>query len=422
MDLEAIASKALAGARIDRAEALELYRRAPTPRLGRLADHVRAHKHPDRIVTYIVDRNVNYTNICVAKCNFCAFYRPVGSSEGYVLGFEELFRKIDETIAVGGAQLLLQGGHNPDLPLTWYEDLFRAIKQRYPAFKLHALSPPEVIHLSRLSQLPVPAVIDRLIAAGLDSVPGGGAEILVDRVRRLLHCYGKATADEWLAVMRHAHRAGLRTTATMMYGTVETDEERIEHLLRLRELQDETGGFTAFITWSYQPANTELGGTEATGVDYLRTLAIARIVLDNFDNLQASWVTQGGKVGQLSLAYGANDMGSVMIEENVVRAAGASYCMDEVEIVRNVEDAGFIPKRRNMHYEILGDPIFRDRDVPRMLELATARAAGDTHVPDELADYEARSRAGKQLRVISNPGTAAPRTCSAGTPPPRSAH
>ena len=257
-----------------------------------------------------------------------------------MLGFDELFRKIDETIAVGGVQLLLQGGHNPDLPLTWYEDLFRAIKERYPAFKLHALSPPEVIHLSRLSQLPVPEVIERLIAAGLDSIPGGGAEILVDRVRKLLHCYGKATADEWLDVMRHAHRAGLRTTATMMYGTVETDEERLEHLLRLRALQDETGGFTAFITWSYQPDHTELAGTEATGIDYLRTLAIARIVLDNFDNLQASWVTQGGKVGQLSLAYGANDMGSVMIEENVVRAAGASYCMDEVEIVRNIEDAG----------------------------------------------------------------------------------
>jgi cyclic dehypoxanthinyl futalosine synthase len=411
MNVDTIASNVRAGARVDRAEALALYRYAPTPLLGRLADHIRERKHPHRIVTYIVDRNVNYTNICVAKCNFCAFYRPVGSSEGYVLGFEEMFRKIDETIAVGGVQLLLQGGHNPDLPLTWYEDLFRAIKQRYPAFKLHALSPPEVIHLSRLSQLPVPAVIDRLIAAGLDSIPGGGAEILVDRVRKLLHCYGKATAEEWLDVMRHAHRAGLRTTATMMYGTVETDEERIEHLLRLRDLQDETGGFTAFITWSYQPANTELGGTEATGVDYLRTLAIARIVLDNFDNLQASWVTQGGKVGQLSLAYGANDMGSVMIEENVVRAAGASYCMDEIEIVRNVEDAGFIPKRRNMHYDILGDPIFRERDVPRMLELATARAAGDTHVPDELANYEARSRGGKQLRVIS-----------AGTPPPRSAN
>ena len=398
--IDQIAARVRAGERVSADEALELYRRAPTALLGRLADRIRARKHPDGIVTYIIDRNVNYTNVCVAKCNFCAFYRPVGSSEGYVLGFDELFRKIEETIAVGGVQLLLQGGHNPDLPLTWYEDLFRAIKQRYPAFKLHALSPPEVIHLSRLSQLPVPVVIDRLIAAGLDSIPGGGAEILVDRVRTLLHCVGKATADEWLDVMRHAHRAGLRTTATMMYGTVETDEERIEHLLRLRGLQDQTGGFTAFITWSYQPDHTELAGTEATGVDYLRTLALARIVLDNFDNLQASWVTQGGKVGQLSLAYGANDMGSVMIEENVVRAAGASYCMDEVEIVRNIEDAGFEPRRRNMHYELLGAPIFREREIPRMLELATAREDGDTTVPEELKQYPARSRAGKQLRVI----------------------
>jgi cyclic dehypoxanthinyl futalosine synthase len=298
--------------------------------------------------------------------------------------------------------LLLQGGHNPDLPLTWYEDLFRAVKERYPTFKLHALSPPEIIHLSRLSQLPVPMVIGRLIAAGLDSIPGGGAEILVDRVRKLLHCYGKATADEWLDVMRHAHRAGLRTTATMMYGTVETLEERLEHLLRLRDVQDETGGFTAFITWSYQPQHTELGGTEATGIEYLRTLAISRIVLDNFDNLQASWVTQGGKVGQLSLAYGANDMGSVMIEENVVRAAGASYCMDELEIVRNIEDAGFVPKRRDMHYQILGHPIVREREIPRMLELATARAEGDVSIPDELANYPARSRAGKQLRLLQN--------------------
>jgi len=217
----------------------------------------------------------------------------------------------------------------------------------------------------------------------------------------LLHCYGKASADEWLDVMRLAHRAGLRTTATMMYGTVETDEERIEHLLRLRALQDETGGFTAFIAWSYQPDNTVLAGDEATGVDYMRTLATARIVLDNFDNLQASWVTQGGKVGQLSLAFGANDMGSVMIEENVVRAAGASYCMDEVEIVRNIENAGFAAKRRNMHYEILGDPFFRERDVPRMLELATARSDGDTSIPAELAGYEARSRSGKRLRVVS---------------------
>jgi cyclic dehypoxanthinyl futalosine synthase len=402
MTIEQIAADVAAGGRIGAGDALALYRGAPTALLGRLADAVRARKHPERIVTYIIDRNVNYTNVCVAKCNFCAFYRPVGSADGYVLGFDELFRKIDETIAVGGVQLLLQGGHNPDLPLTWFEDLFRAIKQRYPSFKLHALSPPEVIHLSRLSQLPVASVIDRLIAAGLDSIPGGGAEILVDRVRKALHCHGKATADEWLDVMRQAHRAGLRTTATMMYGTVETDEERLEHLLRLRDLQDETGGFTAFITWSYQPDHTELGGREATGLDYLRTLAIARIVLDNFDNLQASWVTQGGKVGQLSLAYGANDMGSVMIEENVVRAAGASYCMDEAEIVRNIEDAGFAAKRRNMHYEVLGDPIFRERAVPRMLELATARAEGDATVPGELANYPARSRAGKQLRVTSH--------------------
>jgi cyclic dehypoxanthinyl futalosine synthase len=402
MPITELIEKVRAGGRVDAAEALELYRSAPTPVLGQLADAIRRRKHPGGIVTYIIDRNVNYTNICVAKCNFCAFYREVGSPDGYVLGFDELFRKIDETIAVGGVQLLLQGGHNPDLPLSWYEDLFRAVKERYPAFKLHALSPPEVIHLSRLSQLPVPAIVDRLMAAGLDSIPGGGAEILVDRVRKLLHCDGKATSDEWLDVMRHAHRAGLRTTATMMYGTVETDVERIEHLMRLRDLQDETGGFTAFITWSFQPDHTELGAerrtAEATGVDYLRTLALSRIVLDNFDNLQASWVTQGGKVGQLSLAYGANDMGSVMIEENVVRAAGASYCMDELEIVRNIEDAGFQAKRRSMHYEILGDPICFERDVPRMLELATAREAGDTHVPQELRLYPARSRAGKKER------------------------
>ena len=397
--VDSIVAKVAQGGRVSPAEALELYRDAPTHVLGRLADNIRLRKHPERVVTYIIDRNVNYTNICVARCNFCAFYRPVGSSEGYVLGFEEIFNKIDETIAVGGNQLLLQGGHNPDLPIQWYEDLFRAVKARYPEFKLHALSPPEVVHISRLNHIPTTTVIERLIAAGLDSIPGGGAEILVDRVRKLLNCYSKASSDEWIDVMRQAHHAGLRTTATMMYGTVETHEERIEHMMRLRDLQDETGGFTAFITWSYQPEHTEHGGFEETGVDYLRTLALARIVLDNFDNLQASWVTQGGKVGQLSLAYGANDMGSVMIEENVVRAAGAAYCMDELEIVVNIEDAGFAPKRRNMHYEILGDPIFREREVPRMLALATARADGDTSVPEELRNYEARSRQGKQVRL-----------------------
>jgi cyclic dehypoxanthinyl futalosine synthase len=399
MSITRIAEKVLDGGRVDAAEALELYRQAPTHLLGRLADTIRFRKHPERIVTYIIDRNVNYTNLCVARCNFCAFYRPVGSADGYVLGFDEILGKVQETIDLGGNQLLLQGGHNPDLPIAWYEDLFRAIKSRYPDFKLHALSPPEVLHIARLNGVPVPQVIERLIAAGLDSVPGGGAEILVDRVRKLLNCYTKASATEWIDVMREAHRAGLRTTATMMYGTVETMEERLEHLLRLRALQDETAGFTAFITWSYQPEHTEHGGHEATGVEYLRTLALSRIVLDNFDNLQASWVTQGGKVGQLSLAYGANDMGSVMIEENVVRAAGATYCMDEVEIVVNVEDAGFAAKRRNMHYDLLGDPIFREREVPRMLELATARAEGDSSIPDELKNYPARSRTGKRLRL-----------------------
>lgn len=235
-----IAAKVRRGGRVDRDDAIALYRDAPTALLGELADGIRARKHPERLVTYIIDRNVNYTNVCVARCNFCAFYRPVGSQEGYVLGFDEIFRKIDETIELGGGQLLLQGGHNPDLPLEWYEDLFRGVKARYPDFKLHALSPPEVIHLTRMSRLSIAEVIDRLVRVGLDSIPGGGAEILVDRVRKILNCYNKATADEWLDVMRHAHRAGLRTTATMMYGHVETPEERLEHMLRLRELQDES--------------------------------------------------------------------------------------------------------------------------------------------------------------------------------------
>ena len=400
-----IAQRIRNGVRLTVPEARHLYLHASTHELGRLADVVRARRHADGVVTYIIDRNVNYTNVCVARCNFCAFYRPVGSSNGYVLGFDEICQKIEETLAVGGVQLLLQGGHNPDLPIEWYEDLFREVKERYPAFKLHALSPPEVIHISRLSHLSVETVISRLVRAGLDSIPGGGAEILVDRVRHLLNCYGKATADEWLDVMRLAHHAGLRTTATMMYGSVETLDERLEHLFKLRDLQDETGGFTAFITWSYQPPNTELGGEEATGIDYLRTLATARLVLDNFDNLQASWVTQGGKVGQLSLAFGANDMGSVMIEENVVRAAGAAYCMDEVEIACNIKNAGFVPKRRNMHYEVLGDPLYRQQDIPRMRELAVARDDGAGGAGAEAARYPARSRREKLRRAEAGANT-----------------
>lgn len=384
--------------RLTRESALDMYLNYPTAELGRMADAVRREKHPANDVTYIIDRNVNYTNVCIEKCAFCAFYRNVGSDEGYMLSFAEIFAKIEETIALGGGQLLLQGGHNPDVPLQWYLDLFRQVKERYPTFRLHALSPPEVIHISRLSKLPTSEVLRQLIDAGLNSVPGGGAEILVDRVRKLLHCYHKATADQWLGVMREAHQAGLRTTATMMYGTVETVEERLEHMFRLRELQDETGGFTAFIAWSYQPEHTELGGQEATGVDYLRTLALSRLVLDNFDNIQSSWVTQGGKVGQMSLAYGANDMGSVMIEENVVRAAGAEYCMDEYEVVRNIESAGFVAKRRNMHYDVLGGPIFREREMPRMRELAVSRVDGRGGESEEMKAYAARSARTKLAR------------------------
>jgi len=386
--------------RLTRESALDLYLNTPTAELGRMADGVRRQKHPEGAVTYIIDRNVNYTNVCIEKCAFCAFYRDVGHEDGYTLSFAEIFRKIEETISLGGQQLLLQGGHNPDVPLQWYLDLFRQVKARFPTFRLHALSPPEVIHISRLSKLTTTDVLRQLIDAGLDSVPGGGAEILVDRVRKLLHCFHKASADQWLGVMREAHQFGLRTTATMMYGTVETVEERLEHMFRLRELQDETGGFTAFIAWSYQPEHTELGGTEATGVDYLRTLALSRLVLDNFDNVQSSWVTQGGKVGQMSLAYGANDMGSVMIEENVVRAAGAEFCMDEFEVVRNIESAGFAAKRRNMHYDILGGPIFRERDVPRMLELSVARADGSGGEAEDLRGYAARSAVAKRTRAV----------------------
>ena len=377
---------------------LDFYTNAPLLELGAEANRMRFERHPEGIVTFIVDRNINYTNVCVADCKFCAFYRRPKHAEGYVLPFEKIGEKIDECRALGGVQILLQGGHNPYIPFEWYLELMRYIKLRHP-IHIHGFSPSEIVFFGERFGMSVADVIRELKAAGLDSIPGGGAEILVDRVRKLLNCYGKATSDEWLDVMRQAHLKGLRTTATMMFGHVETVEERLEHLLRLRELQDETGGFTAFITWSYQPEHTELGGGEATGIEYLRTLAVARLVLDNFDNLQASWVTQGGKVGQLSLTFGANDMGSVMIEENVVRAAGASYCMDEVEIVRNIEDAGFEAQRRTMHYELLGAPIFRERDVPRMLELVTSRLAGDTSTPAELRLYPARSRTGKQERL-----------------------
>ncbi len=350
-----IEGKVLEGMRIDAEEALLLLQHESLVHLGAMADLVRRRMHPDRVVTFIIDRNVNYTNVCNAFCSFCAFYRPPHHEEGYVLSPEEIERKIRETYDLGGNQILLQGGHNPQLGIEYYENLFRRLKAAFPDLWLHALSPPEIVHIARVSRLAVPEVIARLHAAGLDSLPGGGAEILVDSVRGKM-IKNKASADDWLGVMEEAHRQGLRSTATMMFGHIETLADRIEHLRRIRDLQDRTAGFTAFIGWTYQPGNTDLGGSEATTAQYLRTMATARIFLDNFLNVQASWVTQGPKVGAASLAFGVNDMGSTMIEENVVSAAGTTFHMNEKDIAAAVRDAGLVPMRRNMLYERLGPP------------------------------------------------------------------
>jgi len=342
--------------RVSRDEAIELIERADLTTLGVMADLVRREKHPDKVVTYIIDRNVNYTNFCNAFCSFCAFYRPPNHAEGWTIPYEEIEKKVEETYALGGNQILLQGGHNPKLKIDYYEDLFTRLKARFPDLWLHALSAPEVIHIRNVSRLKLDETLRRLRAAGMDSLPGGGAEILVDDVRKRL-MKNKASGAEWLEVHETAHGMGMRSTATMMFGHIESRADRIEHLLMLRELQDRTGGFTAFIGWTFQPGHTELGGKEATTAEYLRTMAVARIVLDNFENLQASWVTQGPKVGAASLAFGVNDMGSTMIEENVVSAAGTVHHMNEPEIVAAVRDAGFTPVRRNMLYERLGAPL-----------------------------------------------------------------
>jgi len=347
---ERAVAKAVAGERLEPPEALALFG-LPLLELGALAHQARLRHHPEPAVTYVVDRNINYSNICISRCRFCAFWREPGSPEAYVLSREELARKIEETLALGGTQILLQGGLHPDLPLTWYEELLAFIK-RWP-IHIHGFSPPEVVHFARLADLSVEETIARLHAAGLDSIPGGGAEILVESLRQS-RSPGKCSAQEWLEVMRTAHRLGLRTTATMMFGEGETLAERTQHLLRVRALQDETAGFTAFIPWPFQPGHTALGGCEATAVDYLRTLAVSRLFLDNFANFQASWVTQGPKVGQLSLFFGANDFGSTMIEENVVAAAGVSHRLSREEIVRLIEDAGFEPRQRNQAYGIIG--------------------------------------------------------------------
>ena len=333
-------------------ELLELYQRAPLVELGALADAERRRRHPDGVVTYIVDRNINYTNVCVADCRFCAFYRRPKHAEGYTLSFEEIGRKIDEAKAIGAVQILMQGGHNPYVPFEWYLDLLRYIKHEHP-IHIHGFSPSEVQFFARRFRMTVDQVVEALQGAGLDSIPGGGGEILVDRVRKLV-APKKAMTDEWLEVMDSAHRHGMKTTCTMTYGLGETDAERIEHLLRLREQQRKTGGFTAFICWPLQPENTEMALTPKTdAVTYLRTLAVARLALDNFENLQVSWVTMGMKIGQVSLHFGANDFGSLMMEESVVSAAGTTFRTTADEIQRLIRTAGFTPVRRRQDYSTI---------------------------------------------------------------------
>jgi cyclic dehypoxanthinyl futalosine synthase len=351
MNLERVQDKIINHQRIDADEALFLHDHAELLSLGFLADVRRRRLHPEPVVTFVSDRNINYTNICVSGCRFCAFYRPPGNTEGYIISEPELFDKIQETIDLGGTQILLQGGMHPDLDISFYENLLSAIKNKFQ-IHIHGFSPPEIYFLSRKTSLSVAEVIRRLAAAGLDSIPGGGAEILCDDIRRQISP-NKCTADQWLDVMRTAHQLGLKTTATMMFGHIESRRHIIEHLMKLRDLQDETFGFTAFIPWTFQPQNTRMHVTPAGAAAYLRVLALSRLVLDNFENIQASWVTQGDKIAQLALAFGANDFGSTMIEENVVAAAGVNFRLPKSEIIRLIEDAGYTAKQRDCYYNIL---------------------------------------------------------------------
>jgi cyclic dehypoxanthinyl futalosine synthase len=343
--------KAVAGERLTVDEAVRLLEAGDVVSIGMAADMIRRRKHPENLVTYIIDRNVNYTNVCIQYCDFCAFYREPGSPEGYVLPHEEIFRKIDETIAQGGTGILMQGGLNPYLKIDYYEDLLRAIKERYK-IHLHCFSPTEIVHIAKVSKISIREVVRRLKAAGLGSIPGGGGEILDDEIRRKIG--RKTTTDEYLGVMRVAHEEGLRTTATMVIGFGESLWHRAIHLERVRALQDETGGFTAFIPWTYQPENTDLGKDgwlEATAVEYLKLLAVSRLYLDNVAHLQVSWLTQGLKVAQVGLRFGADDFGSTIIEENVVTAAGIPRVYaTEAEICRQISDAGFRPQQRDTLY------------------------------------------------------------------------
>ncbi|HEY1367704.1 MAG TPA: cyclic dehypoxanthinyl futalosine synthase [Gaiellaceae bacterium] len=349
-----ILGKALDGGRISDEEAVTLLASRDLVAVGRAADELRRRKTDPTRVTFIVDRNLNYTNICVTDCDFCAFYRRPGDTrEGYLLPKPVIFKKIEETLAIGGTGVLMQGGHHPDLGIDYYEDLFSSIKARYP-IHLHALSPPEIQHIARRSKLTVPVTLTRLRDAGLDSIPGGGGEILVDRVRDVI-APKKTKSNEWLNVMRHAHRLGMSTTATMMYGHVETVPERVEHMRRIRELQDETRGFRAFISWTFQRDGNRLSDqvpeeARPTSFDYLLTQAVSRIYLDNVDHIQSSWVTQGMKIGQVALGFGADDLGSVMIEENVVSAAGTTHRTSTDELVHLIKAVGKIPVQRDTLY------------------------------------------------------------------------
>ncbi len=351
--MDAVAEKITSGRRIDREEALYLLKEPDLLTLGDLANRVRHRRHPDPVVTYVVDRNINYTNVCVSECLFCAFFKKKGEEGGYIIEKQALKKKIEETIALGGTQILLQGGMHPDLTIDFYTDLLAYIKENFP-IHIHGFSPPEIDFMAEKSGISVKETLERLVAAGLGSIPGGGAEILSDAVRKRISP-NKCSTKAWLGVMETAHGLGLKTTATMMFGHLESPEQIVEHLENVRELQDRTGGFTAFIPWTFQPGNTRIDVETATSAEYLRVLALCRIFLDNVDNIQASWVTQGDKIAQTALFFGANDMGSTMIEENVVASAGVNFMLPKEELIRLIETAGFTAKQRDCFYNIVSD-------------------------------------------------------------------
>ena len=353
--ISSLLDKAVAGERLTPEEGVALLESHDLPAIGAAADAVTQRLHPEPFRTYNIDRNINYTNACTAVCDFCAFYRPPDHPEVYVLPIETLLQKIQETVDLGGDQILLQGGLHPKLPIEWYEDMLRSIKERFPQVNVHGFSPPEIHHFTKIAKLPLKTVLERLRDAGLGSLPGGGGEILVDRVRKEI-TRGKVLTDDWLNVHRVWHELGGKSTATMMFGHVETLAERIEHFERVRQLQDETGGFTAFISWTFQPDNTDMDHIPPAGAfEYLKTQAVSRLYLDNVPNIQSSWVTQGEKVGQMALKFGANDMGSLMIEENVVSQAGTVYHLTLETIRRCITNSGYIPRQRNVYYEYIDE-------------------------------------------------------------------